>query len=94
MFTQMSRMLVMLAALLGVMGPPGRPPGFNRKNSGARPPNVPPRVPCPYAHCGGTGKWQTGFVFRCDECFNLSDYCTNCGSARRRGDQDPHACKP
>ena len=94
MFTQMSRMLVMLVALLGVNIPPGRPPGRNPKTAGARPAGVPLAVPCPYTSCRGTGMWQTGYVFRCDECYKLSDYCTNCRSARRRGDQDPHACKP
>jgi hypothetical protein len=66
---------VLLIALLGVIGPPGRSPG-------SRPGESPLvlTVKCPGAGCGW-GTWRKRErKYRCDECEHFFNYCSWCQS--------------
>jgi hypothetical protein len=77
MFTYLRHTLLMLAVLLGVIGPPGRAPGNNPPEDEPRPATVPATGPCPYRSCEGEGSWQGGF-YLCDSCDRDFYYCTDC----------------
>ncbi len=63
--------LLMLAALLGVMGPPHGPPGV-------KPPRSARMIPCPNSNCDGMGIWQSGYRYSCNEHNHTFYYCYKC----------------
>ena len=60
--------LLMLTALLGVMNPPSRSPGF-------KPPEWARMIPCNHDDCEGMGAWQSKFRYLCDEHDHTFYYC-------------------
>lgn len=94
MVIPMGRTPLMLVALLGVMNPPGRPPGD--KPMGAKSPaiTVPATAPCAYRNCQGEGIWQKELAYECNECNKVFYYCTYCRSFYPRGKEGEHEHKP
>jgi hypothetical protein len=90
MFTQVSRMLLMLAALLGVMNPPGRPPGHKPPKPGSPGTAAPATAPCPHHNCTGRGIRQGNLDYKCNRCGKFSRYCTHCSSLYQDGEQGQH----
>lgn len=79
---------VLLIALLGVMGPPGRPPGHRSREEI---PSV-PTVKCPQRRfrCG-EGWWQKRERrYRCDVCRESFNYCIRCESYFSDGESGLH----
>jgi hypothetical protein len=73
--------LLMLAVLLGVTVPSGRPPGRKKVKVEPRPAEVPATDPCPYPDCSqGKGHWRKKLLYVCDSCNRVSYYCVNCRS--------------
>jgi hypothetical protein len=79
MATSVRRALLMLAALLTVMKPPGRPPGDRSRKTESTASAAPPMSDCVYRGCEGQGSLE-GPAYRCDECGRVFYYCTGCGS--------------
>lgn len=93
MFTYLRYTLLMLAVLLGVIDPPGRPPGDALKKAEPRPAGVPATGPCAYSNCQGEGTWQDEF-YLCDECDREFYYCTECKVFYPPGKEDHDKHKP
>lgn len=68
MGTKSQLTLLMLTALLGVMNPPNRSPGF-------RPPESARMIHCNHKDCNGMGEWQLKFRYNCDEHDHTFYYC-------------------
>lgn len=90
MNTHMRHTLLMLAVLLGVMNPPGRPPGSESMKAEPRPVNAPVKARCPNTGCQGEGVWQNEFAYSCNECSKVSYYCVKCKSLYMPGEGDKH----
>jgi hypothetical protein len=91
MNTHMRHTLLMLAVLLGVMGPPARPPGKRPMTTESHSAAGPVTAPCPYPGCRqGKGRRGKGLVYRCDSCRRVSDYCLSCERLYPRGEEGPH----
>jgi hypothetical protein len=60
--------LLMLTALVGVMNPPSRSPGF-------RPPKSARMIRCNHKDCQGMGAWQAKFRYDCDVHDHSFYYC-------------------
>lgn len=63
--------LLMLTVLLGVIGPPNRPPGF-------KPPISARMISCPNSNCRGMGIWKSGYRYSCNEHNHTFYYCYKC----------------
>lgn len=88
MVTHMRRTLLMLIALLGVVNPPGTPPG-----NGPMAARRVRTVPCPglpSRNCAGRGRWQRGFVYLCSSCHQSFNYCAACKSYFNDGEEYEH----
>jgi hypothetical protein len=77
---------VLLTALLGTMGPGGRMPGPRMQGRIVR------TVDCPDPNCGGRGRWQEGFLYKCRQGRHTFYYCQACEAYLSDAVAARHSC--